>query len=144
VERTFDLPLMTQMAVGSHWNGLSADQKDKLIEAFRRFTVANYVSHFDSFAGQRFQVEPAARPVAGGQLVQSQLVLADRKRPVELDYMMREVNGRWRAVDVYAEGTISELARRRSEFTAVLTRSGADALVDRLVERAQTLINEPA
>jgi phospholipid transport system substrate-binding protein len=75
--------------------------------------------------------------------VLSQLV-PKGKQPIALNYVMRETNGTWQAIDVYAEGTISELARRRSEFSALLSRAGADGLADRLVERAQRLINEPA
>lgn len=143
LDRAFNLPLMTQVAVGPRWSSLSAAQQTKLIEAFRRFTIASYVNHFDSYDGQRFEVEPAARPVAGGMMVLSRLLLRD-KGPVALNYVMRETDGAWQVIDVYAEGTISELARRRSEFNAVLSRTGVDGLADRLVERAQTLIDEPA
>jgi phospholipid transport system substrate-binding protein len=143
VDRTFNLPLMTEVAVGPRWSGLSAAQQGKLIDAFRRFTIASYVNHFDSYDGQRFEVESAPRPVAGGMMVLSRLLPRD-KGPIALNYVMRETGGTWQAIDVYAEGTISELARRRSEFSAVLNRTGVDGLADRLVERAQSLIDQPA
>jgi phospholipid transport system substrate-binding protein len=143
LDRTFNLPLMTQVAVGPRWSSLSAVQQAKLIDAFRRFTIASYVNHFDNYDGERFEVEPAARPISGGMMVLSRLMPRD-KGPIALNYVMRETNGAWQVIDVYAEGTISELARRRSEFNAVLSRNGVDGLADRLVERAQTLIDEPA
>jgi phospholipid transport system substrate-binding protein len=144
VDRTFNLPLMTQVAVGPRWSSLSADQQAKLIDAFRRFTIANYANHFADFRDQRFEVLPETQTVQGATLVLSRLNVRDRQKPVELNYVMRETGGRWQVIDVYAEGTISELARRRSEFGAVLSRNGVDALADRLVERAQTLLNQPA
>ena len=144
VDRTFNLPLMTQVAVGPRWSGLSADERTKLIEAFRRFTIANYANHFADFSDQRFEVQPETQALQGATLVLSRLNVRDRQKPVQLNYVMREADGRWQVIDVYAEGTISELARRRSEFGAVLSRSGVDALADRLVERAQTLLNQPA
>jgi phospholipid transport system substrate-binding protein len=143
LDRTFNLPLMTQVAVGPRWASLSGAQQAKLTDAFRRFTIASYVNHFDNYDGQRFEVEPAPRPIAGGMMVLSRLMPRD-KGPIALNYVMRETNGAWQVIDVYAEGTISELARRRSEFNAVLSRNGVDGLADRLVERAQTLIDEPA
>jgi len=143
VDRTFDLPLMTQVAVGPRWSSLSADQQARLIAAFRRFTIANYVNHFDSYDGERFEVDPVAQPINGGKMVLSRLVPRDHK-PVALNYVMRETPYGWRVIDVYAEGKISELARRRSEFNAVLAHSGVDGLADRLVERAQSLIDQPA
>jgi phospholipid transport system substrate-binding protein len=143
LDRTFNLPLMTEVAVGPRWASLSGAQQTKLTDAFRRFTIASYVNHFDNYDGQRFEVEPAPRPIAGGMMVLSRLMPRD-KGPIALNYVMRETNGAWQVIDVYAEGTISELARRRSEFNAVLSRNGVDGLADRLVERAQTLIDEPA
>lgn len=71
--------------------------------------------------------------------VTTRLIRRDRE-PVRLDYVMRETDGVARVVDVYAQGSISELARRRSEFTAVLSREGADGLIARLNEKAQNLI----
>jgi phospholipid transport system substrate-binding protein len=143
IDRVFQLPLMTQVAVGARWSTLTADQQGKLVDAFRRFTVATYARHFDTYEGERFEVDPNPRSIAGGVLVKTKLLTRDHK-PVQLDYVMHESNGAWQVVDVYAEGTISELARRRSEFAAVLSRDGADALVERLVEKAQTLINSAA
>jgi phospholipid transport system substrate-binding protein len=143
VDTTFNLPLMTQVAVGPRWDGLAPDQQSKLIEAFRRFTIASYANHFDSYDGERFDVQPEPQAMAGGTLVLTRLVPKD-KQPIVLNYVMRQTGGVWRVIDVYAEGTISELARRRSEFSAVLSRNGVDALTDRLVEKAQTLLDEPA
>lgn len=143
LDDVLNLPMMTQVAVGPRWSTLTPDQQHKLVDGFRRFTIATYVSHFDSFEGQRFEVKPTAQPITGGLLVSTQLVPRDKK-PIQLDYVMRETDGKWQIVDVYAQGTISELARRRAEFTSVLSRDGADALADRLVEKAETLINQPA
>ncbi len=143
VDATFNLPLMTQVAVGPSWGSLASDQQSKLIEAFRRFTIASYASHFDSYDGERFDVQPEPQAMAGGTLVLSRLVPKD-KQPIVLNYVMRQTDGVWQAIDVYAEGTISELARRRSEFSSVLRRNGVEALTDRLVEKAQTLLDEPA
>ncbi|MEJ0069331.1 MAG: ABC transporter substrate-binding protein [Pseudomonadota bacterium] len=143
IDRTFNLRLMTEVAVGARWSHLTAEEQGKLVGAFRRFTIASYANHFDSYGGERFDVRPDVQSVAGTTMVMSQLVPRG-KGPIALNYVMRETNGVWQAIDVYAEGTISELARRRSEFGAVLSRNGADGLADRLVERAQTLIDEPA
>jgi len=143
IDQVFNLPLMTRIAVGPRWSSLAPDQQHLLLDGFRRFTVATYARHFDRYAGERFEVDPSPRPIAGGVLVTTRLIAHDH-RPVELDYVMRETDGAWLVVDVYAEGTISELARRRSEFASVLSRHGAEGLAARLVAKAQTLLNQPA
>jgi phospholipid transport system substrate-binding protein len=52
---------------------------------------------------------------------------------------MRSSGGSWKIIDVYLSGTISELAARRSEFSAVLRQGGAAALVETLRKKAAEL-----
>ena len=49
---------------------------------------------------------------------------------------MRGSGDTWKVVDVYLSGTISELATRRSEFSAILNSGGPNALIESL--RQQT------
>jgi phospholipid transport system substrate-binding protein len=60
--------------------------------------------------------------------------------PVVLNYLMRSSGGDWKIVDVYLNGTISELATRRSEFAAILKSGGADALIKTLRARSDKLL----
>jgi phospholipid transport system substrate-binding protein len=143
VTRTFDLPLMTQIAVGPQWTELGPEQQERLIDAFTRFTVANYARHFHRFDGEQFEVSADLQKTSAGFLVPSRLVPRDGKL-VELTYVMRLVDRRWKAVDVLTNGSISGLARHRSEFTSVLRREGVEALAARLEEKAETMLREPA
>jgi phospholipid transport system substrate-binding protein len=45
-----------------------------------------------------------------------------------------------RVIDVYLNGTVSDLAMRRDEFASIITSSGADGLIQRLQERTQSLL----
>ena len=138
IVKTFDLATMTRIAVGPKWASLSSDEQRKLIAAFQRYTIATYTSNFDSYSGQHFQVSP--KPVANpnGVIVQTRLIRSDGK-PIVLNYLMRQNGGRWQVIDVYLKGTISQLAVRRSEFAAVMSRSGAEGLVRALERKAAAL-----
>jgi phospholipid transport system substrate-binding protein len=59
--------------------------------------------------------------------------------PIQLNYLMREAEAGWQILDVFLKGTISELATRRSEFSTVLRRGGAQALVQLIQNRAADL-----
>jgi phospholipid transport system substrate-binding protein len=52
---------------------------------------------------------------------------------------MRESAAGWQIVDVFLSGTVSELATRRSEFSSVIRRGGAEALVDALQKKVAQL-----
>jgi phospholipid transport system substrate-binding protein len=139
ISRTFDLALMTRIAIGPGWAQIAADQQQRLTDVFSRYTISVYANRFDDFGGERFEVD--AKPTAGpnGVIVGSRIIKTNGE-PVALNYLMRQdASGAWKAIDVYLSGTISELATRRSEFVAVLQRGGADGLVRMIEQRTAAL-----
>ena len=139
VEHAFDLPAVLQLSVGPSWSSLSADQRNTLLTAFRRYTVANYVNNFDNYNGQRFDVQPDSKGLANGeQLVQTKIV-APSGESHELDYVMRRMPAGWKAVDVLADGSISRVAVQRSDFRRLVERGGAQALIESLNQKTSDL-----
>jgi len=138
IRRAFDLPLMTRLMVGPQWPNLTAGQQEQLVAAFSEFSIATYANRFDDYSGERFEVDPAPSATSNGVIVHSRLIKTDGDA-VQIDYLMRDNNAGWQIIDVYLSGTVSELATRRSEFSAVLRRGGADALVDVLQKKAAQL-----
>jgi phospholipid transport system substrate-binding protein len=139
IAQTFDLGLMTRLAVGPAWTQLGADQQQRLTAAFSRYTISVYANRFDDYGGERFTVSPASIPNPNGVIVNSQLIKTNGES-VSLNYLLRQEGGAsWKVIDVYLSGTVSELATRRSEFAAVLQRSGADGLVQMIEHRTAAL-----
>ena len=130
VGQAFDMAEMTRLSLGSAAKSLTPEQSAALIEAFRQFTVANYASNFDSFGGERFDVGAVRQGANGAVIVLSQLVPGDGGSAIQLDYVMRETDGHWGITDVLAEGAVSQVAMRRSEFVSVLRKNGFDALLE--------------
>ena len=62
ISQTFDLALMTRIAIGPGWAQIPADQQQRLNAAFSRYTISMYANRFDDFGGERFEVTPAATP----------------------------------------------------------------------------------
>ncbi len=132
IDQTFDLEAILQESVGLSWPTLPTDQQAMLLDAFRRYTVASYVNSFDSFDGQRFDVEPDTKPVGNGEQVVRTRIVPAHGSGHELDYVMREGPEGWRAVDVLADGSVSRVAVQRSDFRRLLARGGAGALAESL------------
>ena len=137
VRRVFDIPFMTRLAVGPEWAGLSEAQRQEVSQAFERYVVAIYAERFDSYAGERLQVT-GEQPSAGGTMITSQITKSNGQ-PVNINYLMRDNGGVWKIADVYLDGTISELATRRSEFAAILRAQGITGLIRTLNAKADTL-----
>jgi phospholipid transport system substrate-binding protein len=139
VDRAFDLSALLQLSVGPPWSTLPADQQSTLLSAFRRYTVAKYVNGFDNYNGQSFDIQPDTKSLPNGeQLVQTKIVSGSGTSH-ELDYVMRRTSGGWKAVDVLADGSISQVAVQRSDFRRLVARGGAQALIQSLNQKTSDL-----
>ncbi|MFY9923967.1 MAG: ABC transporter substrate-binding protein [Opitutaceae bacterium] len=132
IRRDMNLPLMTRIVVGSKWLAFTSAERDGLVQAFSDFSIANYASRFSAYSGERFVVDPAATTLGSGDVIVKSTLVPKGGDPVHLDYLMRQSNGQWQVIDVFLSGTISELAARRSEYSAVLKSGGAGGLIELL------------
>src|SRR5262250_1730360 len=88
IGRTFDLDVIVRQVVGPRWAALPPDQQAALGDAFRRYTIASYVSNFDDYSGERFEVLPGVAAVGNDRVVKTQIVTASGQAHV-LAYVMR-------------------------------------------------------
>jgi len=139
ITAAFDLPTMTRLAVGPAWTSFSPAQQAAVREAFARFIIADYASQINDYSGESFVVDPQTTPESrgGGEIVKTKL-LQPSGRTVIINYLVRG----GRVVDVYLNGTISDLATRRDEFASIIASGGADGLIKRLGERTQSLLSK--
>ncbi len=131
IDRAFDLPLMTRLAVGPSWTTIAPGDQQALVAAFRRMTIAQYSTNFDSWSGESFAIAPVVETRAGDKLVRTTLN-EPGKDPIAISYRLRPSGGEWKIIDVFYRNSISQIAMRRSDFSSVLAREGAKALVAHL------------
>jgi phospholipid transport system substrate-binding protein len=138
IDRTFDLPAILRSSVGARWTTLETAAQSALQAAFRRFTIATYVANFDKYDGERFELMPTLRHVGADQIVQTRII-QDTGEPIRLDYVMRQADADWRAIDILIDGTISRVAVQHSDFRALLHDRDATALIASLRQKAAEL-----
>ena len=139
IEQAFNLPLMARISVGPQWSSLTADQQNKIAEAFKSLSVATYASRFDGYGGEQFKIVGEAPTTGSDDLVNTTMVRPNDD-PVDLNYRLRQENGSWKIIDVFLSGTISQLANYRSEFAATLRANGADGLVALINQKVSDLV----
>ena len=138
IDAAFDVPGILETSVGPRFAGLPAEQKTKLLDLFRKFTIASYVANFDEFDGERLEVLPDQRAVGSDVVVPTQIAPA-RGDAVRIDYVMRRTAKGWRAVDVLLNGSISQNAVKRSDFRNLVTTASAQPLIDSLQRKVAEL-----
>lgn len=142
LERSFDFPLMARISVGRTWKELTRDQKAELVTVFGDLSVATFAARFDGYGGETFEITGLREQPRGRVLVLNRLVKADGEA-VSINFLMADRRGDWRIVDVLLENAFSELAVKRSEYTAVLDRDGFAGLLDTLRGKIAALAGAP-
>lgn len=157
----FDADFMAKYAVGDSLDKFTPEQKKALVASFRDMMVASYASRFKDYKGQRFEVLSegpiaqqcdrlkvrfeqigSAPPPAECALVKSQLIRANgEKRSINYIVYRASPKSAWRIVDVLS-GPASELATRRSEFSAVARNQGPSALLDTVRDKVVKLAQD--
>ena len=138
IRSTFNLPLMAKTAVGASWTEASPQEQADLTSAFSDFSVATYASRFATYDGEEFTVI-GEKKSANGVIVETSIKPKDGEATM-LTYLLRHDNaGNYRVVDVFINGTISEMATRRAEFSSIARRDGIPALVNSLGEKSKQL-----
>ena len=137
VLRLFDVPYMARLSVGPSWARLAADQKRRMAQAYGRYITALYTTRFDGYSGERFEVF-GEQQIRHGTMVKTRIIKSNGE-PVSINFILHDNDIAWQVRDLYLDSAISELATRRSEFSAVLRTSGIDALIDSLNKKADDL-----
>lgn len=131
----FNFAFMARKSVGRYWSELDAEQRAELVASLSDLAIATYAARFSGFDGERF--ETLARQDASHDTVLVKTrILPGSGDEVPLDYrLQQDRNGKWRIIDVFLNGTVSELALRRAEYSSVIKRDGFPALLIALGER---------
>ena len=125
----FDFRQMTQLALGRSWSQATPAQQEALERAFRTLLVRTYTAALSQSSGEtRVEVKPAALKAGDTETVVRTLAFEPGRKPVQIDYRMRNASGGWKVYDVVVEN-LSLVTNYRSTFQSEIARSGIDGLI---------------
>jgi phospholipid transport system substrate-binding protein len=143
LESKTDVPLLSRLVLGRHWQELNEAQRAAYEEVFGAVVMRNLARRLDQYANgvngpldQHFRIlgeQPAGRDDV---LVRTK-VLTEKGDTIDVDWRLRPNDGRPVIIDMIVEGA-SLLVSQRSEFAAVIERSSLDGLLAELRARAQS------
>lgn len=133
LEGPIDLDLVARLILGRHWRTASAEQQEEYLGLFRAYALDSLASKLHLYRGQDFEITSANILNERDALVTTRIESSDRP-PLRVDWRLREVEGELVAIDVIVEN-VSLIVTQRSEFSAVIGRSGMDGLLAELRQR---------
>ena len=140
VERSFHIPLMTQMATAGAWPEASNEKRVEVVRAFRRMNIATLATLFDGYDGETFHILGEREGPQNTRIIETQIIKAD-KSTNDIAYIARQISSRWFLIDVVVDRGISEVSVRRSEYARILKDQGINGLITVLNGKADELLS---
>lgn len=123
-----DQHFMASKSIGREWKKLSEEEQALWLSSFSNLTVANYAGRFKGYSGEHFVLNGEQDAPHDTKLVSTTLIIPDDD-DVKLNYRLHKKDDSWKIIDVYMNGTVSELSLRRSEYSSTLKREGFESLI---------------
>ena len=143
VRDTFNLPFMAEVAAGLYWSKATEAQRQAYVNAFADMSTATYASRFDGYSGEKFDILGSDAEGRNSIIVRTNVVETNGNH-TNLNYLLRNFGGAWKVVDIYLNGSISELATRKSDFSDILKSGGIEALTKALDDKVASIAKDEA
>lgn len=129
----FDFALASQLVLGQAWRTATPEQRKGFQDAFFKYLTRSYSDALvkGNYSERNIQVEPYRPGSDPDRATVRTKVLPNSGQPVEVDYVLRNENGEWKAFDVVIEG-ISYVHNYHDQFGPEIQKDGLDALIKRL------------
>ncbi len=130
INRTYDAEKMLKMIIGKDWENQEIEKKEELIIVFKKYISKNYLKRFSKIDDVSFRNEKKEKISSELFLVRSNLIIKQEK--ISMDYLLSIKNNVWKIFDVLLDGSISEIATKKSEFRIFIKEKEIDSLIDAL------------
>lgn len=135
VAETFDLTVLSRATINRvYWKTWTKDQQGNYVEMLHRYQSAILADRFESGNEVSFEIDQTINAPRGTKIVETRIIRPDDE-DIGLDYRLVKRPDRWRIIDIYLDSRISEVAMRRSEYSAVVRDEGYDALMTELEDQ---------
>ena len=130
INRTYDVEKMLKMIIGADWKNQENEKKKELIIVFKEYISKNYLKRFSKINDVSFSNEKKEKISSEFFLVRSNLVI--KKEKISIDYLLSYRDNTWKIFDVLLDGSVSEIATKKSEFRIYIKEKKIDELIEAL------------
>ena len=138
--RGFDIPSLARFALGRYWPVATPVQQEEYIKLFDEMVVRSYATHFESYGGGTFRITESRSDSQQDVFIKT-VVTPKEGPPVNVEWRVRQRNGRFGIIDVVIEG-VSMSVSERQEFSSVIQAKGGsiDGFLQALRDKVATMV----
>lgn len=143
----FDMKVLARATINRvHWKRWSKEEQSVYIETLKSYQSAVLADRFSPGGDISFVIDNTLDAPRGTKIVETHIVRGDRDEDedeaIGLDYRLVKRSDHWRIIDIYLDSKISEVAMRRSEYSAVVRDEGYHALIVALEDQITEVLGD--
>ena len=134
-----DVPAIGRFVLGRYWRRAKPPVRKDFLSVFEEIMVQRFAPKFANYAETKFEIG-IVRPLREkGQYLVASTVRRAEGEPLQIDWRVRDKDGRLKILDVLGEG-VSMALTLRSEYASAIKDSGGrvEDLVDKLRARIES------
>jgi len=116
----FDVEACARSALGSYWNGATAQQRQEFVKLYEDYVVIGYSTHLSALGGESFKV-------LGRQPDKEAIIVASRiqingSAPIRIDWQLNSTSRGYKVTDLIVNG-VSMATAQHSDLVSVIQRN---------------------
>ena len=135
VKNSYDLEKMGKIIIGIDWKQIDTKTQKEFINVFKRFISVNYFRRFNKINELHFEHQTVTNIEDKFKL--ARVILTADNEKLKIDYLLGFKNEKWKIFDVLLDGSISEVATKKSDFKKIIKEEGVSGLIKNLSIRNQ-------
>jgi phospholipid transport system substrate-binding protein len=116
----FDVETCARSALGSYWNGATAQQRQEFVKLYEDYVVIGYSTHLSALGGESFKVL-GRQPDKEGTLVASRIQI-NGAAPIRIDWQLNSTIRGYKVTDLIVNG-VSMATAQHSDLVSVIQRN---------------------
>jgi phospholipid transport system substrate-binding protein len=135
----FDVNETARRALGRHWQGRSAAERDEFVHLFADLLERTYISKVDLFGGEKLRY--TTETVDGDFAVVRAKVTTPKGLEVPVEARMLRKGDHWFIYDIAIQN-VSLIANYRTQFDRIIRTSSYEELVKKMRENREQFLND--
>lgn len=129
----FDFDTISRLVLARNYRRFSPEQRREFVAEFKSHLSRSYGNRVDRYEQEKVDIIDARVEPRGDVTVLTRIV-GGQADGIEMNYRLREREGRWMVIDVVIEG-VSLVSSFRSQFKEVVNQGGPELLLERLKDK---------
>lgn len=134
ISDTYDIEKMSKIILGNHWAQSKSKEKENFVKKFTLYISSSYINKFQDKKEFSYEYK-GADSIGENYRIAYTIFKFDQTEKLKINYMLIKKQNKWLIFDVLFNGSISEIATKKSEFHETLSNGGINSVINIISEK---------